>query len=128
TLLLFIGVSLNTAGLVPPLASALGWPGTRIGGAAGKLARENAMRIPSRTASTAAALMSGLALVTFVAVLGQGLRSSFEDAVNKLFVADYALTSGNNGALTTAAARAAASTPGIEVVPGLRGGERRVFG
>jgi hypothetical protein len=37
--------------------------------------------------------MIGLALVTFIAIFGQGIRSSFEDAVNKLFVADYALTS-----------------------------------
>ena len=61
--------------MVWPLASALGRPAQRIGGAAGRLARENSMRDPSRTATTAAALMIGLALVTFVAVLGQGLRS-----------------------------------------------------
>ena len=39
----------------------------------GELARENAVRNPSRTAATAAALMIGLALVTFVSVLGTGL-------------------------------------------------------
>jgi len=32
------------------------------------------MRNPSRTASTASALMIGLALITFVAILGAGLR------------------------------------------------------
>src|SRR5206468_2017052 len=77
---------------VPPLASVLGWPATKIGGAAGSMARDNAMRNPSRTASTAAAVMIGLGLVTFVALLGQGLRTSFESAVNQLFVGDYALT------------------------------------
>ncbi len=46
-----------------------------IGGSAGKLARQNAMRNPTRTASTAAAIMIGISLITFVAVLGQGLRS-----------------------------------------------------
>jgi putative ABC transport system permease protein len=127
-LLLFYGIALLAPRLVRPLAFLLGWPGTRVGGAAGRLARENATRNPSRTASTAAALMIGLGLVTFVAILGQGLRSSFEDAVGKLFVADYALTSGNNGVLTTAAASAAAKTPGVEVVSGLRGGEGRIFG
>ena len=75
--------------------SVLGWPGARIGGTAGRLARENALRNPSRTASTASALMIGLALITFVAILGSGLRSSFGDAVDKLFVADYALTASN---------------------------------
>jgi hypothetical protein len=37
----------------------------------------------------------GLALITFVAILGAGLRTSFGDAVDKLFVADYALTASN---------------------------------
>ena len=41
------------------------------GGAAGKLAEGNAQRNPGRTAATAAALMIGIALVTFVSVLAQ---------------------------------------------------------
>ena len=44
----------------------------KIGGAAGTLARDNARRNPQRTASTAAALMIGLALVTLVATLAAG--------------------------------------------------------
>ncbi len=71
----------------------LGAPGARLGGSAGRLARQNAVRNPSRTASTAAAVMIGIALITFVAVIGQGFRSSFTDSVDELFVADYALTS-----------------------------------
>ena len=47
-------------------------PPERLGGSAGALARANAVRNPGRTASTAAALMIGLALVTFVATLGAG--------------------------------------------------------
>jgi putative ABC transport system permease protein len=74
-LVLYVGVALLSARIARPLASALGRPSQRIGGPAGRLARENAMRNPGRTAATAAALMIGLALVTFVAVLGQGLRS-----------------------------------------------------
>ena len=92
-LLLFFGVAANAQRVVRPLASVLGWPATRFGGASGTLARDNAMRNPKRTASTASALMIGLALVTFVAILGQGIRSSFESAVDDLFKADYALTS-----------------------------------
>ena len=44
---------------------------------AGPLARDNARRNPQRTASTAAALMIGLALVTLVAVLAAGITKSF---------------------------------------------------
>jgi ABC-type antimicrobial peptide transport system permease subunit len=128
-LLLFVGVSLNTARLVPPLASTLGWPGTQIGGVAGRLARENAIRNPSRTAATASALMIGLALVAFVAVLGQGLRSSFEDAVDKLFIGDYALTSSDTFTpLTISAEKALEGAPGVQLVSGVRAGSAKVLG
>jgi putative ABC transport system permease protein len=128
-LLLFLGVAIFAPKIVPPLASALGWPGSRIGGAAGSLARDNAMRNPNRTASTAAALMIGLALVTFVSILGQGLRSSFTDAVDKIFVGDYALTSSNTfNPLTVDAANALRKVRGVEVVSGIRAGSARFLG
>jgi len=127
-LLLFVGVAIFAPTLVPPLASALGWPASRIGGAAGVLARENTMRNPSRTASTAAALMIGLALVTFVTVFAQGLRGGFEGAVNELFHADYALASSNFAPISSGAAAAASKAPGVVVVSALRAGSARVFG
>jgi putative ABC transport system permease protein len=95
-LLLFVGVAMVASRVVRPLAFLLGAPGARFGGTAGRLARQNAVRNPARTASTAAAVMIGLALITFVAVIGQGFRSSFTSSVNELFVADYAVTAGNN--------------------------------
>src|SRR5205823_7525139 len=45
-LLLFVGVALISAWLVRPIASVLGWPATRIGGSAGRLARANSIRNP----------------------------------------------------------------------------------
>ena len=129
TLILFIGVAVNAKRAVRPLASILGWPGARIGGLAGTLARENAMRNPSRTASTASALMIGLALITFVAILGAGLRTSFGDAVDKLFIADYALTAENGfDPFTKQADEAVGVTPGITAVSPIRAGDARVFG
>jgi putative ABC transport system permease protein len=129
TLILFVGVAMNAKRTVRPLAAVLGWPGTKIGGQAGTLARENAMRNPSRTASTASALMIGLALITFVAILGAGLRTSFGDAVDKLFVADYALTAQNGfDPFTKEADDAVAGTPGVTAVSGIRGGDARIFG
>ena len=75
--------------------------GARLAGAArrrrrGKLARENSMRNPHRTAATAAALMIGLALITFVAVLAQGLRGSVGDAIDRQVSADYVVVSDDN--------------------------------
>src|SRR5881398_1280884 len=65
-LLMFVGVAMIATRVVRPLAYVLGAPGARLGGTAGKLARQNAVRNPARTASTAAAVMIGLALITFV--------------------------------------------------------------
>jgi putative ABC transport system permease protein len=128
-LLVFIGVALFAAKLVPAFASVLGWPSARMGGAAGRLARGNAKRNPQRTASTAAALMIGLALVTLVAVLGQGIRSSFTGAVDKIFVSDYAITAQNNfSPIPTDAADAAAQAPGVEAVASVRAGQALVLG
>jgi putative ABC transport system permease protein len=129
TLILFVGVSLNAKRAVRPLASVLGWPGARFGGTAGTLARENAMRNPSRTAATASALMIGLALITFVAILGAGLRASFGDAVDKLFVADYAVTAENGfDPFTKQAGAAVTVAPGVTAVSPIRGGDARIFG
>ena len=129
TLILFVGVAMNAKRAVRPLAAVLGWPAARFGGTAGTLARENAVRNPSRTASTASALMIGLALITFVAILGAGLRTSFGDAVDKLFVADYALTAQNGfDPFTKETDDAVAGTPGVTAVSGIRGGDARIFG
>ena len=87
----FIGVALLSNRLVPPIASAVGWPLEKFAGLTGRLARENAERNPSRTAVTAAALMIGLALVTFVTVLAAGLRASINDTVDKNFAGDLVL-------------------------------------
>ena len=91
----FVGVAMLAPTLVPPVARILGWPGAHWGGAPGKLARGNSIRNPSRTASTASALMIGVTLVTLVSVLAAGIKSTFSDSVNKLFTGDYALTSQN---------------------------------
>jgi len=128
-LLLFFGVSMNAARVVRPLAAVLGAPARTIGGAPGILARDNATRNPARTASTASALMIGLALVTFIAIFGQGIRSSFETAVNKLFVADYALTSTSTfNPIEASAGKALVGKPGVQDVSAIRAGSARYLG
>jgi putative ABC transport system permease protein len=79
----FVGVALLSPRLVPPLASVVGRPLERLRGVSGRIARENAIRNPGRTAITAAALMIGLALVSFVTILAAGLKGSINDAIDK---------------------------------------------
>ena len=125
----FIAMALAAPRFVPPLASVLGWPASRVGGVAGSLARENAMRNPARTASTAAALMIGLALVSAVGVLASGIKATFENAVDEQFLGNYALTSENGFTPTgVASENAVRGVAGVQVVSGVRAGEARVFG
>ena len=129
TLLIFLGVALLSARFVRPLAWALGAPAARFGGAAGALARDNARRNPQRTASTAAALMIGLALVTLVAVVAAGITKSFRGAVDDLWISGYAITAQNNfDPIPIAAGNAAAKTPGVQAVANVRGGDADIFG
>jgi putative ABC transport system permease protein len=90
--LVFIGVTLLSPRLVTPIASLVGRPLERLRGTPGQIARENAVRNPGRTATTAAALMIGLALVSFVSVFAAGLRGSIDDAIDKTFAGDLILS------------------------------------
>ena len=91
-LLLFTGVAMISSRLVRPLAYVVGWPARVMGGSAGKLASGNSARNPGRTAATAAALMIGIALVTFVAVLANGMKASNREAIEEQVSADYVVT------------------------------------
>ncbi len=129
TLLIFFGVALLSARVARPLAWALGWPATKVGGAPGSLARDNARRNPQRTASTASALMIGLALVTLVSVLAAGITKSFRGAVDDLWISGYAITAENNySPIPISAGQAAAKTPGVVAIANVRTGDAQIFG
>ena len=59
------------------------------------LARNNAMRSPKRTASTAAALMVGVALVALMTVLAASTKASVGAVIDKAMRADFVVSSGN---------------------------------
>ena len=89
--LILFGVSLFSPRLVRPLASLTGRPLELLRGLTGRLARENAMRKPGRTATTAAALMIGLALVAFVTIFAAGLKSSVSKTIDESFRGEIVL-------------------------------------
>ena len=118
-----------SSSVVKPLAAIVGWPAQRLAGAPGRLARENSLRNPSRTAVTAAALMIYLALVTFVAVLGQGMRSSVADGVDRIVAADYVVTADDNvSPLPPAVGEALAALPGAGTLSSVRRDSASAFG
>jgi putative ABC transport system permease protein len=120
-LLLFVGVAMISSRLVPPIAALVGLPARAIGGAAGRLARGNSVRNPGRTASTAAALMIGVALVTFVATLANGMKASNRKAIEEQVAADYVVTSQDGFTpFVAAAGDAIADSPDAELVANVR--------
>jgi putative ABC transport system permease protein len=126
---LFAGVGLLASRSVKPLAALVGAPAERLGGTAGRLARENAVRNPARTARTAGALMIGLALVTLVATLGSGLKKTARSSLEQQVSADYVLTSKNGFEPTSAGAGAAAArAPGVTLASSVRADKARAFG
>jgi putative ABC transport system permease protein len=128
-LLLFIGVAVFSPRIAKPLAAVLGWPAAHWFGAPGRLARENAMRNPARTATTAAALMIGVALVTFVAVLAHAMKSSFSDSLNKQLAANYVVTSQDGFTpFPPETAQALRSTQGVNAVTTIESDQIKAFG
>ena len=118
---LFVGVALVSSRVVRPLAATVGRGTQRVGGISGRLARENAARNPGRTAMTAAALMIGLALVTFVAVLGAGLRGSVVETIDRQVQADYVVGARDGfNPFPAGAGDVVARAPEVEVASSVR--------
>jgi putative ABC transport system permease protein len=125
--LTFVGVAVLSPLVARPIAWIIGAPFRAIG-FAGRLGRENAMRNPRRTASTAAALMIGLGLVTFVAVFADSLKASSEAALDEAIRSDFILTSGGFAPLSPQVAVDLEGRPEIAVVSPTRLGLIRVAG
>lgn len=93
-------------------------------GVSWRLARQNAARSPRRTASTASALMIGLALVSMVTVLGQSFKQTLADVLDESVNSDWLICVGGCGDPTAAfsplAAQAMAAQPELESVVAVR--------
>ncbi|MER6382382.1 FtsX-like permease family protein [Streptomyces sp. NPDC001250] len=82
-------------------------------GVSGKLAKENALRNPRRTAATASALMIGLTLITGLAVGGYSTQRALDEEATQGLTADYKVSNSAYRGLDTAAADDIAKLPGV---------------
>lgn len=98
--LLIIGTAMFAPVLVRPVLAVIGAPFRRR--VTGKLAVSNATRNPRRTASTAAAMMIGLGLASFIAIFTSSATSSIERQIDDTIGADLLLTNKSQGALLPA--------------------------
>ncbi|MFI1973477.1 ABC transporter permease, partial [Streptomyces cinnamoneus] len=97
--LLLVGVIMLTPLLSRPLIAAAA-PALRLFGISGKLARQNAVRNPRRTAATASALMIGLTLITSMTVLAVGMQRGLEKMATDGLRADYVLSMATHAPLS----------------------------
>jgi putative ABC transport system permease protein len=128
-LAVFIGATVLGPLLARRLSWAIGAPLRWLPARTGRLARDNAMRNPKRTAATAAALMVGLALVSTSAVLDASIKQAADRAIDRGSKADlFVQAADTDTGLDPALARAVARRPGVAVVSEQREAEATIAG
>ncbi|MFF3194864.1 ABC transporter permease [Streptomyces misionensis] len=125
--LLIIGVFVLTPLLSRPLIAAAA-PLMRAFGIAGKLARQNSVRNPRRTAATASALMIGLTLITGMTVMAGSLQHAIDKMAASAIRADYVVSMANGSPLSPDVAKKLAATDGVTASSPLRNAESRIDG
>jgi putative ABC transport system permease protein len=96
-----------------PVVRVIAWPFTRFGGVVGRLAGQNALRVPRRTANTASALMIGLTLVSGLGVVAQSIKASVSDLIAAQLTSDFVLTTGGQQPVPADVTSGAARLPGV---------------
>ncbi len=118
--LCLLGVLVAAPVAARPVVRVVTWPFERIAHTVAKLARQNALRVPRRTATTASALMIGLALISGISVLASSAKASITRDVTVELTSDFVLTGGASPIPETVAARAAA-LPDVQSASALSG-------
>jgi putative ABC transport system permease protein len=99
-----------------PVVTVVTWPFTALAGVIGRLARQNALRVPRRTAATASALMIGLALVTGVSVIAASVKASVADVLARQLTSDFVLGGAGSVGIPSSVGPAAADLPQVRSV------------
>lgn len=124
-----VGVIVSLSLAVRPLAWLIASP-MRLRGMPGELAKQNAMRNPRRTSSTAAALMIGLTLVVSMSVFASSLKASFGDVIGDKTDADLYVTasSAQGPGFSPSVVDAVGDVDGVETVSASGWGTARFAG
>jgi putative ABC transport system permease protein len=128
--LAIIGVTVLGPRVARPVSRLLGAPIERLRGTTGRLARENAVRNPKRTASTASALMIGVGIVALILILATSVKASIRDAIDEAFVGDFVVSTGSwsAGGLSPDLREEIADLDEVDVATPIRAGLTRLAG
>jgi putative ABC transport system permease protein len=121
---LVVGTLVCAPVALSPVAGAVGGGLRRLRGVNGMMAEQNARRNPRRSASTATALVVGVAVVSLFTVFAASMKASLSDQVSSDFGADLAMTTPafGGGQLAATAADDVAELPEVSAAVGLGGG------
>ncbi|MFE1439456.1 ABC transporter permease [Streptomyces sp. NPDC058739] len=125
--LLIIGVFILTPLLSRPLIAAAA-PLLRVFGVSGKLARQNSVRNPRRTAATASALMIGLTLITGMTVMAGSLQKSIDKMASSSLKADYVVTMANGNDMAPDVEERLRKVEGVSATSPMRNSPSRIDG
>jgi putative ABC transport system permease protein len=123
----FLGVAALSPYLSQPVVRLLGTPIARAS-YAGRLARDNALRNPRRTAATASALMVGLALVSTMTVMSSSIKESSNQIIDSSLGADFVLTTSSFSPFSRTVAERLRGAPGVAAVSSFRLGVAKIGG
>ncbi|WP_338750079.1 ABC transporter permease [Janibacter alittae] len=119
-----VGLVLGTAFLAPfvgrPVISGLGWIYRRLFGSVGRMAEQNTVRSPGRTAATASALMIGMTLVALMGVIASSANASIDKEIEQNFRADYVLSNAIGQPYSAQITDQAAQVEGVSAVSPIR--------
>jgi len=127
-LFLFLAVTVLGPVIAGPLSRFLAWPIPRLKGITGVLARENAIRNPKRTASTAAALMIAVTLIGFITIFADSAKASVDESINQNFNGDFLIDSQTfgQGGLPVTMADELNALPEVQDAAGVRVGQAQI--
>ncbi|WP_406092049.1 ABC transporter permease [Kitasatospora purpeofusca] len=108
-----LGVFVLLPLLSRPVIALVGPALGKLFGMPGKLARQNAVRNPRRTAATAAAITIGLTLVSGLTVIGASVSDTVDRAITGSMKADYLISAANRMSLSDKVPAEVAKAPGV---------------
>ncbi|MGW1201090.1 ABC transporter permease [Streptomyces sp. NPDC002536] len=121
------GSALTLAGVIVlapllsrPFVHLFGKAAMRFSGVSGKLAKENALRNPRRTAATASALMIGLTLITGLTVGAVSANQGMDKKGPQQLTADFKVKSSSYMGLSPEVGKELAKQPGVAAAVPLR--------
>jgi putative ABC transport system permease protein len=111
-----------------PAVTVLGGPIAALRGVSGRLARDNALRNPRRTAATASALLIGVAVAALFTVVGASMKATAASGIDHTLTADLVVDRGgyggasSGGGLNPQLAASLGRLPGVRLATGLASG------